>query len=161
MAQVAAFGAIAWADATHAIGLVDVAPGTQASSIRKHPPEALEAWATAWRPRVAGQPIAVCLEPARGPRLAALLPYDLWVLYPRHPTPLAKYRAAFSPSRATDEPRAAASLLELRRQQRDRRQAGRPDQAKTRPRHSLVAVRRRLVHDRPRLSPRRTAWLQA
>jgi hypothetical protein len=98
MAPLAAFVAIDWSDTTHDSCLVDVAPGTQASLLLKPTPAALDAWATAWRLRVGGRPMAVGLEPSRGPRISALLTYDFVVLYPMHPTTLATYREAFSPS---------------------------------------------------------------
>lgn len=161
MEQFAAFVAIDWSDTKHDICLVDVATGTKESLILKHTPEALEAWATALRSRVGGRPIAVCLEQSRGPLIYALLTYDFVVLYPIHPTTLAKYRDAFSPSRAKDDPREADDRLERLVQHRDRLKAWRPDHAKTRTRPYLVEYRRRLVHDRTRLSPRMTALVNA
>jgi transposase len=161
MEQFAAFVAIDWSDTTHDIGLVDVATGKKESLLLKHTPEALDAWATALRIRFGGRPIAVCLEQSRGPLIYALLNYDFLVLYPIHPTTLAKYREAFSPSRAKDDPRDADYLLERLVQHRDRLKAWRPDHAKTRTLQSLVEYRRRLVHDRTRLSHRMTALLKA
>jgi hypothetical protein len=152
---------MAWADPKPARGLVDGAPGTKAALLFKPTPAALEAWATAWRRRCGGRPLAVWLEPSRGPLISALLPSDVWGLAPMPPTTLAPYRDAVSPSRATAEPRAADSRRARRVPHRDRRQAWRPDQAQTRPRHERVASRRRLVHDRTRLSPRMTAVLNA
>jgi hypothetical protein len=161
MEPFAAFVAIDWSDAKHDLCLVDVATGKQESYILKHTPEALEAWATAVRTRFAGQPIAVCLEQSRGPRIYALVKYNFLVLYPIHPTTLAKYREACSPRRAKDDPRHADYLLELLLHHRDRLKAWRPDHAKTRTRQYLVEYRRRLVHDRTRLSNRMTAVLKA
>jgi transposase len=113
------------------------------------------------RLRCGGRPIAVCLDQARGPLIYALLTYDFLALYPIHPTTLAKYREAFSPSRAKDAPRDADDLLELLVQHRDRLKAWRPANAKTRTLQSLVEYRRRLVNDRTRLSNRMTALLKA
>jgi transposase len=161
MEPFAAFVAIDWSDAKHDICLLDVATGKKEADILKHTPEELEAWATAWRTRVAGQPIAVCLEQSRGPLIYALLKYDFLVLYPINPATLAKYREACSPSRATDDPRDADYLLELLLHHRNRLKAWRPDHAKTRTRQYLVEHRRRLVHDRTRISQRMTALLKA
>jgi transposase len=161
MEQFAAFVAIDWSDTKHDICLVDVATGKKESLILKHTPEELEAWATALRIRFGGRPIAVCLEQSRGPLIYALLKYDFLVLYPINPTTLAKYREAFSPSRAKDDPRDADYLLELLVQHRDRLKAWRPDNAKTRTLQYLVEYRRRLVNDRTRLSNRMTALLKA
>jgi transposase len=161
MEPFAAVVAIDWSDTKHDICLVDVAIGKKESLILKHTPEELEAWATALRIRFGGRPIAVGLEPSRGPLIYALLNYDFVVLYPINPTTRAKYREAFSPSRAKDEPRDADSRLERLVQHRNRLKAWRPDHAKTRTRQYLVEYRRRLVHDRTRLSNRMTALLKA
>ena len=161
MEQFAAFVAIDWSDAKHDICLLDVATGKKAAGILKHPPEELEAWATALRTRFAGQPMAVCLEQSRGPLIYALLKYDFLVLYPINPATLAQYREAFSPSRAKDDPRDADYILELLLHHRNRLRAWRPDHAKTRTRQYLVEPRRRLVNDRPRISHRLTALLKA
>jgi transposase len=161
MEQFAAFIASDWADAKHDICLFDASTSKKEDSILKHTPEDLEAWASALRARFAGQPIAVCLEQSRGPLIYALLKYAFFVLYPINPTTLAKYREAFSPSRAKDAPREADYLLELLIPHRDRLRAWRPDEAKTRTLPYLVEHRRRLVNDRTRISNRMTARLQA
>jgi transposase len=161
MEQFAAFVAIDWSDAKHDICLLDVATGKKEAGILKHTPEELEAWATALRTRFAGQPMAVCLEQSRGPLIYALLKYDFLVLYPINPATLAKYREAFSPSRAKDDPQDADSRLEWLLHHRDRLKAWRPDHAKTRTLQYLVEHRRRLVNDRTRISHRMTALLKA
>jgi transposase len=161
MEPFAAFVAIDWSDTTHDICLVDGATGTKEPFLLKHTPEELDAWATALRLRVGGRPIAVCLEQSRGPLIYALLKYDFLVLYPIHPTTLAKYREACSPSRAKDDPRHADYRLERLVHHRDRLKAWRPDHAKTRTLQDLVQHRRRLVNDRTRLSNRVTALLKA
>jgi transposase len=161
MEQFAAFIAIDWSDAKHDICLFDASTSKKEDSILKHTPEDLEAWASALRARFAGQPIAVCLEQSRGPLIYALLKYDFFVLYPINPTTLAKYREAFSPRRAKDDPRDADSLLELLIHHRDRLRAWRPDDAKTRTLPYLVEHRRRLGNDRTRISNRMTALLKA
>jgi transposase len=154
MKQFAAFVALDWSDAKHDVCLLDVATGKTESGHLMHTPEALEAWATALRTRFAGQPVAVCLEQSRGPLIYALLKYDFLVLYPINPATLAKYREAFAPSRAKDDPQDADSLLDLLLHHRDRLKAWRPDNTKTRTLQYLVEHRRRLVNDRTRLSKR-------
>jgi len=161
MEQCAAFVAIDWSDAKHALCLLDVATGQQEAGRLQHTPEALEAWATAWRTRLAGQPIAVCLEQSRGPLSYALLKYDFLVLSPLTPATLATYREAFSPSRAKDDPQDADYRLALLLHHRDRLKAWRPDNAKTRTLPYRGEHRRRLVNDRTRISNRMTALLKA
>jgi transposase len=82
---------------------------------------------------------------------------DFFVLYPINPATLAQYRQACSPSQAKDDPQDADSLLEVLLQHRDRLKAWRPDNVKTRTLQYLVEHRRRLVHDRTRISNRMTA----
>jgi Transposase len=89
------------------------------------------------------------------------LQYGFWVLYPIHPTTLAKYREAFSPSRAKDAPQDADDRLAWRIHHRDRLRAWRPGDAKTRTLPYLVEHRHRLVHDRTRISHRMTTLLKA
>jgi transposase len=156
MEQFAAFIAIDWSDAKHDIWLLDASTSQKEHFVLTHTPEAIEAWATALRTRFAGQKIAVCLEQSRGPLIYALLKYDFLVLSPINPATLAKYRQAFSPSRAKDDPQDADSLLELLLHHRDRLKVWRPDNAKTRTLQYLVEHRRRLVNDRTRISHRLT-----
>jgi hypothetical protein len=120
MEACAAFVAIDWSDTKHDICLVDGATGKKESFLLKHAPEALDAWAAALRRRFGGRPIAIGLEQSRGSLIYALLKYDFCVLYPIHPTTLAEYREAFSPSRAKDDPRDAAYRLERLVHHRDR-----------------------------------------
>lgn len=157
----AAFVAIAWSATTPDLGRGDVAPGQKAALLLTHPPAALDAWAPALRLRFAARPMAGGLAPSRGPRSAARVNDAFGALSPIPPTTLAKSRDAFSPSRAQAAPREADSRLALLVQQRDRLKAGRPAHAQTRTRHSLVASRRRLGNDRPRLSHRLSAVLNA
>jgi transposase len=89
------------------------------------------------------------------------LRYDFFTLFPVPPKTLAKYREAFAPSRAKDDPSDAALLLDLLVTHRDRLRQWRPDDERTRTLQLLVEHRRRLVADRTRLSNRLTALLKA
>jgi transposase len=129
--------------------------------IINHTPEALDEWVAKLRTRFAGQKIAVGLEQSRGPLIFALLKYDFLVLYPVNPTTLAKYREAFSPSRAKDDPRDVEYLVELLIYHRERLKPWLPDDEKTRTLQLLVEHRRRLVNDRTRISNRMTALLKS
>jgi hypothetical protein len=66
--------------------------------------------------------VALCLALNKGPLVFALRTDDLLVLCPLHPLTLARYRAAFPPSRATDDPRDAALQLALLLTHRDQLQ---------------------------------------
>lgn len=158
--EYAAFIAMDWADDKHDVCLVEATTEQKEFSVLKHTPEALNEWAAALRTRFGGQQVAVCLEQSRGPLIFALLKYDFFVLYPIHPTTLARYREAFSPSRAKDDPRDAEYMVELLIHHRDRLKAWLPDDEKTRTLKYLVEHRRRLVSDKTRLSNRMTALLK-
>ena len=60
-----------------------------------------------------GTPIAIGLARTKGPLVSALRPDDFLGLFPLHPLTLARYRAAFPPSRAKAAPTAAARQLAL------------------------------------------------
>lgn len=109
----AAFVGIDWADRKHDVCLQ--VPGADAVevSVVEHRPKAIEEWAHKLRERFAGQRIAVCIELSDGPIVSALLEHDIFVIYPVNPSTLAKYRRAFTPSRAKDDPTDAAIALEL------------------------------------------------
>jgi transposase len=161
MSDFAAVIGIDWSDRKHDLCLVPAATGQKELSVLEHTPEAIADWAAALRTRFSGQPVAVCLEQSRGPLLFALLKYDFLVLYPVHPSTLANYREAFSPSRAKDDPTDAEYAAELVLHHRDRLTAWLPDDSQTRTLRYLVEYRRRLVSDRTRVSNRLTALLKA
>ncbi len=82
------------------------------------------------------------------------------MLYPANPKTLARFREAFTPSRAKDDPRDAEYLMELLIHHRDRLKAWMPDDETTRTLQLLVEHRRRLVGDQTRISNRLTALLK-
>lgn len=163
MEQLTPFAAligIDWSDAKHDICLVETATGTQELSVIKHTPEALNEWARALRSRFGGGRIAVCLEQSRGSLIYALLKYDFLVLYPINPQMLSRFREAFTPSRAKDDPTDAEFLVELLVHHRERLKAWQPDDERTRTLQFVVEHRRRLVGDQTRISNRLTALLK-
>ncbi len=160
MSEYAAFVGFDWADKKHDLCLVDAATAKKEFCVIKHTPQALEDWATSLRLRFGGRKVAVCLEQSRGPLIFALLKYDFLALYPINPTTLAKYREAFSPSRAKDDPTDAEYGVELLMRHRERLKVWRPADEKTRTLQYLVEHRRRVVSDRTRASNRMTALLK-
>jgi hypothetical protein len=62
----------------------------------------------------------VCLELQKGPLVSALRAYDCLVRCPVTPFTLAKYRAAFPPSQAKEDPTDAALQGERLRNHRDK-----------------------------------------
>ncbi len=160
MEDVAAFIGIDWSDAKHDVCLVDTATGRQQLSVISHKPEALDEWATELRKRYADAKVAVCLEQSRGPLIYALLKYEFLVLYPVNPKTLARFREAFSPSRAKDDPTDAEYLAELLLHHRARLKPWLPSDEQTRTLQYLVEHRRRLVGDVTRISNRLTSLLK-
>ncbi len=160
MEHFAAYIGLDWSDQKHDLCLVDTSTGAQELSVIKQTPEAIDEWALGLRTRFGGERIAVCLEQSRGPLIYALLKYDFLVIYPVNPKTLAKFREAFSPSRAKDDPRDAEYLVELLIHHRDRLKAWLPDDKQTRELQLLVEHRRRLVSDQTRISNRLTALLK-
>jgi transposase len=160
MTQYAAYVGWDWADKKHDLCLVEAATGKKESLVIKHTPQAIEEWATSLRIRFGGRQVAVCLEQSRGPLIFALLKYDFLTLYLVNPSTLARYREAFSPSRAKDDPQDAEYAAELVIHHRERLKAWHPEDAKTRTLQYLVEHRRKVVSDRTRISNRMTALLK-
>jgi transposase len=156
----AALLGIDWSDHKHDVCLVDAATGCRELSVISHTPETLDEWAGGLRARFGGAKVAICLEQSRGPLIYALLKYDFLVLYPINPQTLSKFRAAFTPSGAKDDPTDAEYLVELLVHHRERLKAWTPDDEKTRTLQLLVEHRRRLVGDQTRISNRLTALLK-
>src|SRR5262245_3002850 len=156
----AAFIGIDWADAKHAVCLQPAASAQRECFQLEHTPEAIDAWVTTLRTRFHGQPVAICLELSKGPLVSALRKYDFLVLFPINPLTLARYREAFTPSRAKDAPTDAALQLELLRTHRDKLQPLNPQSPTMRALAQLVEHRRRVVGDKVRLTNRLTSTLK-
>ena len=107
-----------------------------------------------------GGPIAVVLELSVGPLVYALQKYDFFVLFPINPSMLAKYRQAFKPSGAKDDPTDAELAVDLVLRHRERFHPLKPQSIKMRTLLHLVEKRRRLVGDRLRFSNRLTSTLK-
>jgi transposase len=158
--EFAAFIGIDWADAKHDLCLQTTDSEEREFVVLPHRADAIEAWACSLRQRFAGRPVALCLEIAKGPLVYALQKYDFLVLFPVHPATLAKYRQAFTPSRAKADPTDAELALELLLRYRAKLKALRPQSASMRALLRLVEQRRRLVADKNRISNRLTDALK-
>ncbi len=159
-AEFAACIGIDWADATHDVCLHAVGSDTREFSRLEHTPEAIDAWARAVQQRFAGRPVAVCLELNTGPLVYALRQDAFLILFPGNPLTLAKYRDAFTPSHAQDDPTDAELQLELLLKHRDKRKPLKPPSPAMRALEQLVDHRRRLVGDNVRLTNRLTSALK-
>jgi transposase len=159
-AAFAAFVGLDWADAKHDVCLQTAGSATCECFQLEHTPEAIDAWVTTLRTRFNGQPVAICLELNKGPIVSALRKYDFLVLFPINPLTLARYREAFTPSRAKDDPTDAALQLELLLIHRDKLQPLQPQSSTMRALAQLVEHRRRVVGDKVRITNRLTSTLK-
>jgi transposase len=156
----AAFVGIDWADAKHD-GCLQAAGSAKRECFQlEHTPEAIDAWVTMLRTRFNGQPVAIGLELTKGPLVFALRKYDFLVLFPINPLTLARYREAFTPSRAKDDPTDAELQLELLLTHRDKLQPLNPQSPTMRALEQLVEHRRRVVGDKVRITNRLTSTLK-
>ena len=96
--------------------------------------------------------IAIAVELSKGPIVYALQKYDFLVIFPIHPLTLAKYRQAFRPSGAKDDPTDAEFGLDLLLHHPDRLQPLQPQSVVMRSLMLLVEQRRNLVNDRVRIT---------
>jgi transposase len=158
--EFAAFVGLDWADAKHDICLQATGTERREFLILEHRPEAIDAWVQTLRTRFNGQPVAVCLELNKGPIVSALRQYEFLVLFPVNPLTLAKYREAFTPSRAKDDPTDAALQVELLLKHRDKLTPLTPQSPTMRALAQLVEHRRRVVGDKVRLTNRLTSALK-
>ena len=160
----AAYIGIDWSDQKHNICLMASAPPGQPSKpeheVVEHRPEPLTEWVVGLRQRFGGRKVAVCLEQSRGALIHALMGYEFLVLYPVNPKTLARYREAFAPSQAKDDPTDAELLLDLLLKHRDKLRAWKPDDELTRTLALLVEGRRKAVDLRTQLSNQLSASLK-
>src|SRR5262245_2383015 len=148
-----------WSDKKHDFCLQGAGSQQRELGVVAHRPEAIDHWARALYQRFGG-PIAVCLEIAKGPLVHALQRYEFLVLFPVNPAMIAKYREAFVPSRAKDDPTDAEIALELLLRHREKLQPLKPQSAAMRALTTLVEQRRTLVGDKTRITNRLCSTLK-
>lgn len=158
--EFAAFVGIDWSDIKHDVIMQEKGSDTYEYLVIKHSPEAIDDWTNQLRERFNGKIVAVCLEQRKGPLIYALLKYDHLCLFPINPQMLAKYRRAFSPSGAKDDPTDADLILDLLLNHRERLQVWLPDDPATREIRQLTESRRNMVSMRIRITNQLTANLK-
>ena len=157
--QFAAFVGIDWADTKHDICLQAGIDAPREFTCIPHKVPDIEKWAQSLHRRVGG-PIAVAVELARGPIVYALQKYDFFVLYPINPLTMARYREAFTPSRAKDDPTDAELALDLLIRHPERFAPLKVQSEDMRILLSLTEHRRELVGDKTRFTNRLTNALK-
>ncbi len=154
-----AYVGIDWGDSEHDI-CVQAAGGQQREfDCISHKVDAIEQWAQSLHGRFGGV-IAIAVELSKGPIVYALQRHDFFVIFPVNPSMLAKYREAFQPSRAKDDPTDAELALDLLMRHPDRFKALKPQSVEMRTLISLVEQRRGLVNDRTRITNRLRSTLK-
>ena len=141
-----AYVGIDWADRKHDFCLQAADSDQREFGTMDHSPEVIAKWAYSLRDRFGG-PIAICLELAKGPLVSALQRYEFIVLFPVHPSTLAKYRDAFVPSGAKDDPTDAEMALDILLRHPDKLHPLKLQSVAMRTLTTLVEERRSLVDD--------------
>lgn len=117
-------------------------------------PGALHEWVAHLRHRFEGAPVAVAFEQPAAGLLQLLMSYDFITVYALNPMTLVNYRRAFTTSRAKDDTRDAACLMELARDHRAKLTPWRPHDVTTRTVLALSEARRKTLDLRTQLSNR-------
>jgi transposase len=148
-----AYIGIDWADRKHDVCIQPAQADNREFDQVPHQPDELDQWAQSLIQRF-GSPIAIALELSKGPIVSALQKHDGFVIFPINPSTLARYRSAFTPSRAKDDPTDAELALDLIVRHPHRFKPLSPQSVEMRTLVSLVEQRRRLVNDRVRITNR-------
>lgn len=159
--ELAALVGFDWADTQHAFVLQEVGSPQRERGEINHTPEALTEWLAGLQRRFGGRPVGVCIETFRGPVVHALLEYGFIVLYPVNPKTLKRFREAFAPSGAKDDPADADLLLELIAKHRERLRRWIPDDVETRKLARLTETRRAAVDAMTQLTQQLRAQLKS
>ena len=158
--EYAALIGLDWAAEKHDVCLWDAATGKSRHRVIEHTPEALAEWLAELQASYPGRRLAVCLEQSRGALMYALMDHAFLDLYPINPVTLARYREAFAPSRAKDDPGDARLLAEILRLHRDKLAVWKPDDEQTRTLAFLNEERCKAVNLRTKLVLRLQAALK-
>jgi transposase len=148
-----AYVGIDWADKKHDVCIQPAKADIREFDQVPHQPDQIDQWGKLLIQRF-GSPIAVALELSKGPIVSALQKHAGFVIFPINPSTLARYREAFTPSRAKDDPTDAELALDIIIRHPDRFKPLNPQSIQMRALASLVEQRRRLVNDRVRTTNR-------
>ncbi len=148
-----AFVGIDWSDTKHDVCIQEANSTRREFAVIPHQVERIDEWARSLQQRF-GSPIAVAVELAKGPIVYALQKYDFLDIYPINPSTLAKYREAFQPSRAKDDPTDAELAVDLILRHPERFKPLRPQSMEIRTLVTLVEQRRHLIDDKTRITNR-------
>jgi len=148
-----AYVGIDWANSKHDVCIQSAASKTHEFAVIRHRAEAIDAWVKDLHQRFGGT-IAVAIELTKGPIVSALQKYDFIDIFPVNPASLAKYREAFQPSRAKDDPTDAELAVDMLLRHPEHFKVLKPQSAEMRALTTLVEQRRCLVSERIRITNR-------
>jgi len=144
---------IDWADKKHDVCICPRDSDTREFDVIRHCAEAIDAWVKDLYQRYGGR-IAIAVELSKGPIVSALQKYDFIDLFPVNPSTLAKYREAFQPSKAKDDPTDAELAVDLLLRHPEHFKVLKPQSTEMRTLATMVEQRRRLVNDQGRITNR-------
>jgi transposase len=150
-----------WADRSHQFSLSYPGCQQRQEGEVKHKPESLMDWITSLRHRFPKGSIAICMEQFRSGLAYFLMQFDFIVLYLVNPITVKRYREAFYPSGAKDDPRDSEVLLDLLEKHRNHLRIWEPETAEIRKLDLLCRHRRSLVDKITALTNELTAHLKA
>lgn len=155
-----AYVGIDWADAKHDIYIESADGEVREFDCISSRPESIAGWAQEVHERFGG-PIAVAVELQKGPIVSALAKHDFFVLFPINPLMLARYREAFTPSRAKDDPTDAELAVDLITRHPERFSPLKPQSEAMRKLMTLVEHRYKVLGDQRRTVNRLNHALKA
>jgi transposase len=123
-------------------------------------PAAVLGWIREWRRRHPQDQLAIGFEQPASNLIALFAPFDFVLLYPLNPATLARYRRAFVPSGAKDDPGDSFWLADLVRTHRDKLTVWQPQSVTLRKLQALVETRRGAVDMLTALSHKLTSLLK-
>ena len=129
-------------------------------SVISSKPKSIDTWAVNIRIRYPNKQIAIACELKKGPLINALSKYSYFTLFPINPSSVAKYRQAFTPSEAKDDPSDALVQVEILALHMGKLTAIQLETAEVRALSQLVEYRRKIVQERVDLSNKITATLK-
>jgi transposase len=147
----AAFVGLDWADKKHDLCLRAGPDAPAEFSVLEHKPTQLNDWIVQLRARFGGAPVLVCTEQTRGPLINFLMQHDFIRLGLPNPKSVARFREAFRPSGAKDDPHDGSVLCDMGRFHAEEFPRWVPNSPESRLVQALVERRRRVVDDRTRL----------
>lgn len=148
-AKFSAFIGLDWANQKHDVCVQVGANEKRRFEVIKNTPEFLDSWLNELHSEVGGN-IAVAVELSRGPIVYLLQKYPFITVFPIHALSLARYRQAFAPSGAKDDPTDAEIALDLMLKYPSKVKPLKPSSKEVRVLSHLVEQRRLLVEDKRR-----------